>query len=354
MKKITKIILASLTVLMLVSCGKKLPAPDAFGFYNDMDAAVTAAKKSHKNILLYITLAGFDDYSEEFTNSVLHADEYKELFDKEFVSVHFDFGSDAYEKSTVNEAMSSEEQKKVEEFNNQIMKNMTLARSMGVTGSPAVYFMNEDGYAFGDEVAPETMDGENQSFASAQNLYALVAEYKEDFDLMKELVDATKKGSAMERMQAINNLYETLDSKYIPSLTSLFKETPSIDKKNETGLLSYLYCVYVMNEATNFAMVNDFGSAINLVRDELAKNILSGEEEQYAYFVLANLLMQVGSNDYTGITGYLNKAVEAEPDSELAGEIRLIIEQIEDIISTQGSLDMTEQMPEMETSPEEF
>lgn len=346
MKKNTKIILASLMALMLVSCGEKLPAPDAFGFYTDMDAASAMAKKSHKNILLYITLAGFDDYSETFVNDVLHSNEYKELFDKEFVSVIFDFGADAYAKSTVNEAMTSEEKKQVEKYNNQVMKNMTLARSLDVQGSPAVYFMNEDGYAFGDEACPVTMDGENQSFASAQNFYNLVSEYKEDFDLMKELVDATKKGSVMERMQAISDLYETLDSKYIPSLSPLFKDTPSIDKKNETGLLSYLYCVYVMNEATNYTMINDFGSAINFMRDEVSKSILSGEEEQYAYFVLANLLMQVGSNDYTGIIGYLNKAVEAEPDSELAQEIKNIIEQIGDIVSTQGL--------EMETTPEGF
>ena len=112
-------------ILSFSSCKEKLPLPDEFGFYNDMDAAVSAAKKSSKNILLYITMGGFDAESEDFVNNVLHSTEYKSVFGENFISVHFDFGSEAYSKSEASQLLTKEEKLAQEKFNLQITKNIS-------------------------------------------------------------------------------------------------------------------------------------------------------------------------------------------------------------------------------------
>lgn len=333
MKKTAFIFSALFAFMLLVSCGEKLPSPNEFGFYTDLDAAVANAKKSHKKILLYVTMAGFDEYSEDFTKDVLHSDAYKNLFSKEYVSVHFDFGLAAYEKANNVQTMTEEERKKLEDFNIQIAKNISLARRLDMQYSPAVFFMNEDGYAFADEVYYED---ESSGFGTAEKLFSMISEYKEDFDLMQELVDATKKGSAVEKINAINDIYETVDDKYIPTMASLYKQVPEIDQKNESGLVSNLYYIYVMSRAEDFTSVNDFGSAINFITQEIGKGLLEGDSLQYAYFILGNLFMRAGSNNYAEIIGYLTKSVEVDPESELAAQIKIMLVQIEDLISGQN------------------
>ncbi len=332
MKKTARLFSVLFIALMFISCGEKLPAPDEFGFFNDMDAAVATAKKGHKNILLYVTISGFDEYSETFTNDVLHSEDYKKTFGKDYVSVLFDFGVEAY-KSKNGQAVTDEEKKKLDLYNQQMAKNIALARRLDLQYCPAVFLMNEDGFAFAEEVYSE----ENLSgFETTENLFALISEYGDDFIIMQELVNATKKGSAVDKVNAINAIYETVESKYVPSMISLYEQVPVIDKKNESGLVSSLYGVYVISRTSDFTAVNDYGSAISFLTQETGKGILEGDDLQYVYFILAELFMDTGSSDYSQIIAYLTKSVEVNPETELAVQIKIMLSQIEELISEQN------------------
>lgn len=341
-KKTLSIILGLFVALSFISCGNKKSAVDEFGFYNDMDAAVATAKKEHKNILLYVTMEGFDSQSGTFISDVLHSSEYKSLFGKNFVSVHFDFGANAYQKTDMSNASNEEEQKKIEKYNMQLAKNLTLARSLNMQYSPAMFIMSEDGYAFSDEVYNEADEETVKNFSSVQNLRTLMNNYESDFDVIKELVSATKKGSAVERVNAIEDLYQTVDDKYVPTMKELFKSVPEIDKKNESGKVSPLYCIYLFTELTNFTMINDFSSAVILCRQAVNTGYLEGEELQQVYFLMSQMLIQIGSDDYAEILGCLTKSIDAAPESQLSGELRIMLEQMTEIINSQGGLEAPE------------
>lgn len=327
MKKNLLVVLISLFCLLgFVSCGNKLPGPDEFGFYNDMDSAKAAAKKSGKNILLYITMGGFDDESEMFTTEVLHSDEYKTAFSEKYVSVHFDFGAEAYTKSEPSHFNTEEEKKAASEYNRQITKNISLARVLDLQYTPVVFLMNRDGYAFADEEYSE-------AFVSVETLSALISEYEADFDILQEMVDDTKKGTPSEKMEKINKIYQLVEDKYVPTYTSLFKSVVQIDKKNESGLTSYLYFVYVMEESKKYSMAGDYASAINVFREAAQGNVLEGEEKQQAFYMAGQMMIMAGSNDYAGVLNFFNAAIQAAPETELAETTRQVVTQITNLLS---------------------
>lgn len=342
-KKILSVFLGLSLALLFVSCGKKLPSTDEFGFYNDMDSAVKTARKENKNILLYVTMEGFDNQSGTFVSEVLHSPEYKSLFGKDFVSVHFDFGSEIYNKTDSSKATTEAEKKQIEEFNAQITKNVTLARSLNIQRSPCVFIMTEDGYAFADEAFNEEEEDSLKVFSSVQNLKNFVNGFDTDFEVIKDLVNATKKGSAQSRVYAIEDLYQTVDDKYVPSMKELFRSVPEIDRKNESGLVSTLYCVYVFSELTDYTLINDFASAVIVCRQAVNSGYLEGEELQQIYFLLSQMLIQTGSNDYSEILGCLRKSIDAAPESALSDELRLMLEQLTEIIRSQGGLEAPEE-----------
>lgn len=335
-KKIYFITLAFFCWLsILVSCGSKVPQADEFGLYHELDDGVKAAKKAKKNILLFITMGGFDSESEAFVTNVLRSADYKTAFSEKYVTVLFDFGSEAYINSESSHFTTDSERKAAEQLNAQISRNVSFARTLNLTYTPCLFFMNEDGYAFADELYSE-------SFASVESLQKMVSEYESDFDTMQEMVDATRKGNPVERVEAINVIYQIVEDKYIPTLSSLFKTVPEIDKKNESGLVSYLYFVYVMEESKKFTAAGDFASAIGVLRDAAQSDSLEGEEKQQAFYMAANLLIQAGSSDYVTILSLLNNAVLASPETELADVCRGIISQATEILSGSGDAGSSE------------
>lgn len=311
---------------IFISCGNKLPQADEYGLYHELSDGVKVAKSEKKNILLFITMGGFDAESNDFVSNVLHSAEYKSSFGGKYVTVLFDFGSEAYMNSEVSHFTSDEERKAAEALNAQISRNVSLARTLNLTYTPCVFLMNEDGYAFADELYSETFD-------SVSSLYEMISDYEDDFVVMQEMVDATKKGSPVERVEAVNVIYQIVEDKYLPTLSGLFKSVPVMDKKKESDLVSYLYFVYVMEESKKFTAAGDFVSAVGVLRDAAQSENLEGEEKQQAFYMAAELLIQAGASDVPTILGLLNNAVLASPETDLAETCRGIIFQATQILS---------------------
>lgn len=327
-----------LTLSLFISCGNKLPQADEFGIFHELSDGVKTAKSEKKNILLFITMGGFDAESDDFVSKILHSPEYKSSLGGKYVTVHFDFGSEAYMNSEVSHFTTDEERKAAEALNAQISRNVSLARTLNLTYTPCVFLMNEDGYAFADELYSEVFD-------SVESLSEMISEYEPDFVTFQEMVDETKKGTPVERMEALNVIYQIIDDKYLPTLKELFKSAPEMDKKNESGLVSYLYFVYLMEESKKFTAAGDFVSAVGVLRDAAQSDTLEGEEKQQAFYMAANLLIQAGASDFTAILGLLNNAVLASPETDLAETCRGIILQATEILS--GNVDDSESSSEV-------
>lgn len=308
-------------VLCTVSCKQK-PVTNSFGFYTDLDAGKAAAKKSRKNILLYICMEGLDTYSEDFRQNVLESEEYKELFGKEFESVFFDFGSSAYAATELSAGATKKETEAAEMASEMLRKNMKVARSLNVQYSPTVFLLNKDGYCFADEPYAE------DTFASASSLMELVHSYNEDFELLDQMVEATKKGSPVERVNAINEIYESVPSVYLPTYADLFRSVPDIDKKNESGLVSTLYMEAIIEDGMAMYAANDFMGAVKCFQEGAESGKLEPAEQQQAYYMAGQLLGMTGSNDYQTILNYFNLSVQAYPESEEARKIQNIIDNI--------------------------
>lgn len=311
-----------------MSCGAKTQAQDDFGFYTDLDAAVKKARKEKKNILLFVTMKDFDDESGIFVNNVLHTDEYKKSFSDKFVSVHFDFGADTYSLSNTANEMTETERKAAEKLNEQINKNMYFVRPLNIQYTPVVYLMNQDGYAFADEIYSE-------DFSSAEKLHSLISNYTLSFEEFENLVSKTRKGTPVDKVRAVMEIYQLLDDNYLTTLAPLFKSVPEIDKKDESGQVSFLYFNYVLTESARSILSGEHQSAVQLFLQEAQGKILKGEERQKAYYMTAQMLISLGSTDFDFIVNCLNLAVLAAPQSDLAESCRSVIKQIKNTLESE-------------------
>jgi len=315
----------SLFIATLISCGGKKVSPDEYGFYHELADGVKAARDEKKNILLYVVLPGFDEESETFVSEVLHSSEYAGLFNEKFVSVVFDFGSENYLKSDSSRFVSEEDRKAADFLNEQIVRNISLARTLNLEYTPCLFLMSRDGYAFADLIYAE-------DFYTVEEMYGVISQYEDDFVTMQEMVEDTKKGSPVERVEAVNIIYQIIDDEYMPTLKELFKSVPQMDKKNKSGLVSYLYFVYIMEESKTYVAAGDYVSAIAVCREAAEGNYLETEEKQQAYYMAAQFMIKAGSSDFITIFGLLNNAINAAPETELAESCRVILSQASEIL----------------------
>ncbi|MCF0242746.1 MAG: hypothetical protein HUK25_08915 [Treponema sp.] len=298
-----------------VSCKNQKAPVNEFGFYEDLEAACQTAKKENKRILLYVSLEGLDEYSKDFRQNILETPDYKDLFEDEFVSVYFDFGESSLAKTKITPEDDEKTVEQAQKFMEQVQKNVTKVRLFNVTETPVVYLMTEDGYVISDESF-------NESFSDVQSFSNLIRQHENEFIAMEEMVEAAKQGSAVERVNAIYEIYKNTPEDYEYSLAELYKSAALIDKKNETGYVSELYMTGAYLESMNHMAGSDYMNASKVLKDAAATGYLVGEEKQNAYYMAAELLIMGNSEDTQTVLSYLNAAVLADPESEAADKIR--------------------------------
>lgn len=307
-----------------VSCGK-VPVNE-FGFYEDLDAAVKAAKKSHKRILLYVMMEGLDDFSNDFRDNVLATDAYKDLLGDEFISVYFDFGESSINKTTLSANANAKEVEAKKKVMEQVQKNVTKVRLFEIQDTPSVFLMTEDGYCFFGNPFDE-------NFSDVNSFAQMIRQYEDDFFTYEEMIAETKKGTPVERVNAIYDIYQSSYQGYEYSLAPLYKSAAEIDKKDESGQVSELYMTAVYMESMNYMAANDYLTASQILKDAAQTGYLKGEEKQNAFYMAGELLLMANSTDYQTILSYLNASVMADPESEAAEQIRNEIAQITAFLS---------------------
>lgn len=319
MKKIYTLILVLLS-LVFVSCSKAKVSSN--GCFDNMDSALVQTKKTKQNILLIVTTGSDELSSQEFIDNVLNSPDFAEIIAKKYAVVNMDFSEESYQKTVIKPDATKEEQQASEEYSELMYKNARIASLLSVQSTPAIYLFSKE-MCFITEVVP---DGNVRTPAE---LETAISKYNDKIAFVNERVAASEKGSVIEKVTAIDELFEAIDSVYKTFLISYMDKVIQIDKKNESGLLNKYILAKANAKATEFFLEGNVEEAIMCFVSITKEAILTGEQKQQAYYMAAYLLAMSGSIEYDRICDYLQKSIEAAPDSQEVSGIEMFKNYVE-------------------------
>lgn len=295
-------------IFTFIGCGKKA-LTDECGCYLNLDDACSNAEKKNQDILVLITSNGDDFVSEEFIEEVLKDETFKSTISKKYTVYHFDFSQKSYEKTVASPTASKAEQDLADSYADLMQTGYQFATLLDCQYTPAVFLLTKERYVIAEiEYENEIMDPEE--------FISLLQKYDDKSMELKEKVAATKKGTNLEKVEAIDKLYNDTSEKYRPMLIDLAKSIPELDKNNESGLCSKYLVLAAESKAIAAYTKGDLVGAVQSYISACDSSYINPDEKQECYYMAAYLLASTGSEDYDVIISYLNMALEASANSE--------------------------------------
>ena len=335
MKKIGIIAGAIALVIGLCSCG---PKPNANGWYQDFEQAKKACGSS-KSVFLLVTSEGDPVESAAGIKAITEAPDFAKALNKSFVCCHFDFSQAAIDETVVQDGATEKEQKAAENKKKAIQKRFETATMYAVENTPTVVIISSEGYWINSVNLPFESD-------SVDGYIAEIKEYENDVAQMKAYVAATKKGSKVEKVQAIDKLFNTQPEACQIFMKDLVKKVPAMDKKNESGLVGKYIVASANSDAYDCIVKGNVQQAADILAKSAKNPLLAPTETQSLYYFAANILAQSNSSDFDTIIDLLNKAIEVDAESPYNDELKKIIDYVQDIKQKAGeSQPLTQEEP---------
>ena len=141
---------------------------------------------------------------------------------------------------------------------------------------------------------------------------------------MNQKVALTSKGSNLDKVKAIDELFESQDELYRPLLIDLYKKIPSLDKENSSGLVPKYIREIANAEAFESLIKFDFESAVNTYIKAAEDKRNTPEDKQYLYTLAVNvesnsfnpniekIITQYKASNCDNIFIYLNSIVDGK------------------------------------------
>ena len=300
--KAAALVLAASLCTGLVSCSKKT--------YTSFEEAQKAAQKKGSEIILLFTGCDWDEHSEDFKAQVINTEEFKKAF-ADFIFVNVDLSQDDYLRTNLPDDASESEREEARKILEEFSIKEELSKTYQVTQYPSVYFLTSEGWFLG-------VVNYDKAFTSFAEFNAAVP-YPE-LEKKMDSVIKIRTSSGVEKAAAIDELFLATPPTYASPMRDLVLSYPELDPEDKTGKLKE----YKVN-GIYFKAYDELKNE----RDASRVFIDAAESEEYAeysdirqqmYVMAAMMVIQEGSLDddynYDRILDYLQKAYDADPDSE--------------------------------------
>ena len=322
MKKFFNVIAIALSfVFVFASCSSA--KTDDSGWYNDYEAAKKIASKQNKNILLFVNSVYDIDGSQNAVKLLLETPEFVNGLKDSYVCVHFDF-TDIMNLNVIDENAKPEEKKAFEKRRAEIEKQFAVADALAIQTTPAIVLTTKEGYY---------ITNVQFDFAS-DNVDGYISMVKNEADTVKEVNDmvaATKKGTNIERVNAINALYDSQSETHRLLLSNLCREVPKLDKNDETGLVSKFLFAVANADAYEKLIKLEVAEAVKTYEKAAEDSRLKPLDKQNLYYIAANILATSGTTDYDYVIKLLQSAIDADPESNYAEGLQKTIDYVKEM-----------------------
>jgi len=305
---------------LFISCGSDYEK-DADGLNIEFEQALKIASKNKQNILLFVTMEGDDLFSETIMNNVVRTEDFKsEVMDK-YTVVHIDFSQASYGKTAAKVNATKEENKQAEKYAAIMEYNSGVASLLNVNYTPSVYILTQNGYFIAQSMLSDQI-------SSTSDFVKLLNSFNLTVDRMNKLFEKAEKGTSLEKVNAINDIFESTDAQHRVLLSDLVKQVPELDKTNRTGLVSKYLLAAAEDDAIASYQEGNILKAVKAYTDITNEKFIEPAHVQQAYYMAGYLLASSGSNDFDVILNYFKQSYDADPESEIAPTIQNIYDYI--------------------------
>lgn len=321
-----------LFAIIFAGCSKNF-TKDEFGIFHDLDETISAAEKSDKKILLVFTKLDSGGFNETLVNQVLHAPDYQEKLGAEFETCQIDFSKEDFSSEKNSDAADSSKKKPAKKMKAQTERDMRTTVIYGVETPPTVMILSPQGFVISSITY--------LSCINVTEFSNIVEVEREKIDAMEKLVSAVKNAEGLEKISAIDLLYENTHTNYRYQLRELCDEVVRLDKKNESGLVGKYLLARAATEAMDCYLERKPEKAAECYTKYASSQFLSMEQKQQCYYAAAYITgnerpsVEVSEK----ILEYLNSLVELDSQTPLAKQAQFLAERQQKILERQKNIE---------------
>lgn len=281
------------------------------GWFTNMEDARKAAKAEKKGILIEFTGSDWCPPCIELKKKVMSNPKFLELARKHFVLLELDYPRSKPQDPTLKE------------------NNAKLAKEYAVRGFPTVVFADAEGVAFGGFVGGHGLESVIENLTKALERNKTIA----------TIFEKIKKSSNDEHIALLVELHKLYDGEILAELRSSVEEMLiEIDKDDKSGLVKKIKIGIEVKKAEKeaIAIYGDIRSnATNLggpagmlaaILPHFDKPEISVLTKQMLVSRAVNLYF--ATDNYDGAVTLLKKALEWDPESYVAPELKATLEDV--------------------------
>lgn len=336
-KLLVKVIAAFALVFAFAGCSKVEPKNE-YGWYEDYDSCISAAKKSGKNIFLLVTRDDSDKVSSNLKTNMFFTKEFTEKYSSEYEYCVIDVSSDlfvkAFPEKNIPKDIRDDEAKSKEWLKNAMKdkaryeklleKRMKIVTIFGINVTPTLFITTKEGYVMNaityfPSESIEDFDNELSSLKDGMASYV-------------NLAKAVELSDGIAKVRTINDLYEATNHNYRYMITDLMREAVKLDKKDETKLVGKFILAIASSDSMD-AYIERKPEKVPDIYEKVAKNPkLDADQKQQAYYAAAYV---IGTNTPSPkvtekLIYLLKKAIEINPETSIGQHCSQLLEQVED------------------------
>lgn len=304
--------------IIFAGCARN-SSKDEFGIFHDLEKTISVAEKSDKKILLVFTKLESGGFNETLVNQVLHAQDYQEKIGAEFETCQIDFSKEDF----------SSQKKSAKKTKAQTERDMNTTVIYGVETPPTVMILSPQGYVISSITY--------LSCINVQEFSNIIEVEREKIDAMEKMVAAVKNAEGIEKISAIDLLYENTHANYRYQLRKLCDEVVRSDKKNESGLVGKYLLARASTEAMDCYLARKPEKAAECYIKYVRSKFLSVEEKQRCYYAAAYITGNERPSVKISekILGYLDSLVKLDSETPIAKQAQFLAERQQKILERQ-------------------
>ena len=263
-----------------------------------------AVRNSGKDILLIFTGSDWSKEAEDFSKNIL-TEACKTELAKRYTARFIDLLHNP-----------SENEREVSQ------KNYLLFSEYAVPDVPFIILQTAEQDTYASALIESDIKSEAQLI---EKITALTAQRTSVVEARKR-IDSAK---GPEKAQAIDDFLNTVGNPEAHRYDSLRMQVPVLDPHNQSGLKGKYVLMSADIRAKSFAQQGDYLKAGDEYKAAGETGALSPAELQLAWYLTAYAYLMTGTIDTETIVGYLQKAIEADPQNSAVQQLNQAIHKLQ-------------------------
>ena len=306
--KIMGFLLIAFMVISFAGCSKEVGV-----WGTNYEEACKKAESTGTNVLVFFSNLETDPISQQL-NELFATPKFQSKVGKYYQLVNIDF--------PVTEGVMDYDQ---------MMANYELASKFAVQAVPTVVLATPEGYVigcvYGNEMFAPITDSTQEVKILEDKVLKDLSAFNKNAKALVSLRETLSKTEGIDRLALIDKMIGKLDASYRYLLRDLVAEIPELDPENTTGLNTKYKMNFAYEQALEEFQKGNAQRAIEIFVEVAQTEGIPAIDAQEAYQTAAYLAANIGGSDEM-VVAYLEKAIEAKPDSDAVAGIQATIDMI--------------------------